>query len=387
MLQMYGPVILGRTVPTMEGFARSYQRGGGDPANVMRCFRPEQLPALTALAKHYLVCDNWFASVPASHSAQPSICAFRDVVRPGRLHAHLARARKGHLRPAGGREEKGRIYYYSPQSGTFGMTFLGSKYFGLYGDFLADCRRGNLPEYSRSSSLRTTINRMGRSRPISTRTISCWPAIVSSGASTRPSARTTRCGAPRSSSSCGTSTAGCSTTCGRRAFPTEIRSGPIKPQFDFDQLGPRVGAVVVSPYVKPGVDHTLFEHASIPATVTQQFIGDPGRHAPYLREKKANTMLPLLADIAPRMEWPSSQRCPRGQGTSPYGGRSGFLLPVGTRARGLMLALADRAIRASLARSIPRPSERREDVSAFIAERHDGSPSSSWRRYLRVSMP
>jgi phospholipase C len=51
-------------VPAMDGFARSYQRAGGNPANVMRCFRPEQLPALTALAKHYVVCDNWFASVP-----------------------------------------------------------------------------------------------------------------------------------------------------------------------------------------------------------------------------------------------------------------------------------------------------------------------------------
>src|SRR6266496_690376 len=39
--------------------------------------------------------------------AQPSIRAFRDVVRPGRLHAHLARAREGNLRPPGGRREKG----------------------------------------------------------------------------------------------------------------------------------------------------------------------------------------------------------------------------------------------------------------------------------------
>ena len=50
--------------------------------------------------------------------------------------------------------------------------------------------------------------------------------------------------------------------------------------FNFDRLGVRVGAIVVSPYVTPGVSHTLFEHASIPATATQQFIGPPARHAP-----------------------------------------------------------------------------------------------------------
>src|SRR4030081_2661667 len=42
-------------LPSMGGFALSYQRNGGTPASVMRCFRPEQLPALTALANHYLV--------------------------------------------------------------------------------------------------------------------------------------------------------------------------------------------------------------------------------------------------------------------------------------------------------------------------------------------
>ncbi len=43
--------------------------------------------------------------------------------------------------------------------------------------------------------------------------------------------------------------------------------------------------------MNPGVDHTLFEHAAIPATVTEQFIG-------------ANTLLDLLAPISPRMDWP-----------------------------------------------------------------------------------
>ena len=81
--------------------------------------------------------------------------------------------------------------------------------------------------------------------------------------------------------------------------------------FNFDRLGVRVGAIVVSPYVTPGVSHTLFEHASIPATATQQFIGPPDRHAPYLREQKAPTMQQLLIDMAPRMERPDFGGPPR----------------------------------------------------------------------------
>jgi len=81
--------------------------------------------------------------------------------------------------------------------------------------------------------------------------------------------------------------------------------------FNFDRLGVRVGAIVVSPYVTPSVSHALFEHASIPATVTQQFIGPPDRHAPYRRERHASTLQELLIDMSPRMERPDFGRPPR----------------------------------------------------------------------------
>jgi phospholipase C len=303
MLQLYGPSDPRPDLPTMEGFALSYQRGGGDPANVMRGFRPEQLPALTALAKHYLVCDNWFSSVPASTPPNRQFAHFGTSF--GQVASTLIWL--GHGKGIYGRledaKQKGRIYYYSRQSGTFGMTFLGSKYFGLYGDFVADCRNGRLPQFAfveppylnqQDGTLAAdqhpdnnvlagdhfiwSIYKAIRSNDEvwrSTLFLIVWDEHGGLFDHVRPP---------------------------RLPYGDSFRS--IKPPFDFDQLGPRVGAIVVSPYVNPGVDHTLFEHASIPATVTQQFIGDPGHRAPYLRERKANTMLPLLSDIAPRMEWP-----------------------------------------------------------------------------------
>ena len=44
---------------------------------VMQCFAPEQLPALRTLAEEFMLCDHWFSSVPG-------------VTLPNRLYAHAA---------------------------------------------------------------------------------------------------------------------------------------------------------------------------------------------------------------------------------------------------------------------------------------------------------
>ena len=35
-----------------------------DPQRIMKCFTPDQLPVLTALAKEFAICDRWFSSMP-----------------------------------------------------------------------------------------------------------------------------------------------------------------------------------------------------------------------------------------------------------------------------------------------------------------------------------
>lgn len=53
---------------TSSGFAQNYARhltpGGTDYGEIMECFGPEQLPVLNALAREFVVCDNWFSSLP-----------------------------------------------------------------------------------------------------------------------------------------------------------------------------------------------------------------------------------------------------------------------------------------------------------------------------------
>jgi phospholipase C len=57
----------GRYPPiTMSGFASrlAQSAGSGDPSSVMRAFRPDQLPVINALAAQFAVCDHWFSSLP-----------------------------------------------------------------------------------------------------------------------------------------------------------------------------------------------------------------------------------------------------------------------------------------------------------------------------------
>jgi phospholipase C len=70
--------------------------------------------------------------------------------------------------------------------------------------------------------------------------------------------------------------------------------------FKFDRLGIRVPAVLVSPWIPEGTvigtaadNFRKFDHASIPATVTKQFIGNFTDRSP--RELAADTFLDILS--------------------------------------------------------------------------------------------
>src|ERR1700743_1703433 len=66
--------------------------------------------------------------------------------------------------------------------------------------------------------------------------------------------------------------------------------------FHFDRLGIRVPAILISPWVPKGTvvgADRVFEHASIPATATNHFIGNYDARTP--REKSAQTFLDLLS--------------------------------------------------------------------------------------------
>jgi phospholipase C len=69
----------------------------------------------------------------------------------------------------------------------------------------------------------------------------------------------------------------------------------------------RVPAVVVSPLIPAGtVDHTLYDHSSVPKTLEQLF----GLNPLTQRDAAANSVVPLLTLTTPRTDCPTSLNSP-----------------------------------------------------------------------------
>lgn len=63
--------------------------------------------------------------------------------------------------------------------------------------------------------------------------------------------------------------------------------------FLFDQLGVRVPAVIISPWIQPQVDHTVYDHSAVLKTVEKLF----GLNPLTDRDRKANDVLHLVGDV------------------------------------------------------------------------------------------
>lgn len=298
----------------MSGFAQNYEQQGGNPSDIMRCFRPAQLPNTTALAREYAVCDRWFSSVPGPTLPNRAFVHFGTSF--GRLDMSPIYFSKNpsiyqRVTAAGG---SAKIYYYANWSGTMGLTFLVSdqpKYFGLWGDFQSDCNNNRLPQYSfiepayydngetiaadqhpdhnvqaGDEFVRQVYEAIRRNEAVwrSTLFLIVWDEHGGVFDHVPPP-----------------------------VVPLQNRDGytSVAPPFNFDHYGVRVPAIAISPYIPAGtVNHTLFEHASIPATVTEQFIGDPQAKSLFNREKFSNTLLSLLTLAAPREDAPNFNAAP-----------------------------------------------------------------------------
>ena len=85
------------------------------------------------------------------------------------------------------------------------------------------------------------------------------------------------------------------------------------PEFDFTSLGPRVPAVIVSAYTPARVDDTVYEHSSVPATMTKLF----GTTSLSARDQAAASFDGNFSLTAPRGDAPLSVPLPSGDGYTP----------------------------------------------------------------------
>lgn len=297
-------------VPTMQGFIRSYydqQRNVTQSRKIMYTFPKDKLPVLTTLAREFAVFNGWFASIPG-----PTLCN-RAFAHYGTSFGHVGmevwyanQVFKSIYERMLDEGRTAKIYYFDQPSSTLEVVNLlqnQPRFFATYDQFLKDCERGELPDYSFVEP-----NYSDHDAPDGT-------ALVANdqhpdhhvGAGERFIASIYN--AIRQNPVLWKSTALLVTydehggiydhvappfCVPDQFFAQPDKTGTGQP-FMFDRLGVRVPAVLISPWVPRNtvVGGRTFEHASIPATVNDFFIGPFDARSP--REKDAETFLDLLS--------------------------------------------------------------------------------------------
>ncbi len=326
-----------------SGFAAAFAvsgaiKAGVSPGDVMRCYAPERLRVLNALASEFVVCDNWHASLPGptwpnrmfvhaassgglDHSprideivAWETVAGFSfkngtifDVLQkrgiPRRLYAGddfpLVAALKGiHL---------GDIRHYSLLAGDlaqaefpFSYVFIEPGY-----DVLNDYKSGNsqhpLADVTQGEALiKSTYEAIRQSAHwAKSLLIIVWDEHGGFYDHAIP--------------------------------PSAPAPGDTAPEggndqfgFTFEQYGPRVPALVISPLIPQNViDHRLYDHASIPATLEALF----GLEALTGRDRGANHLDSLITLQTPRTDAPETLPAPVDSGGSTPAFRA-FAAPV-----------------------------------------------------------
>jgi phospholipase C len=305
-LQIFGGDTSPDRAANMQGFVKSYfnqRQDAGHAQLILYYFGQAQLPVLTTLALEFAVFNRWFASIPG-----PTICnrAFAhygtsfgrvdmnpiDVVAPYQsIYSRLINAHPKHT---------AKVYYYDTTSSTMEAVNLlqnEPQLFGTHQQFLADCKSGNLPEYSFLEPNYTDHDTPGGEAAASDQhpdhdvqageefIASVYMAIKENAglwASTALLIVYDEHGGifdhvPPPSCPADSFTAAANATGTGRAFA-------------FDRLGVRVPAILISPWIAKGtVVNRVFDHASIPATVTKFFMGE---YAPRpARESSADVFI------------------------------------------------------------------------------------------------
>jgi len=318
-LQIFGgaPPGPGR-VANMQGFVKDYFTQTNDvnrSHSVMYYFTPDKLPVLSTLATQFALFNGWFSSIPG-----PTICnrafahygtSFGQVgmdlfyIKDPIPSIYERMVQAGHT---------AKIYYYDQQSSTMEIVNLlknQPQIFGSFSQFIGDCKGGTLPEYSFVEPCYNDHPGPGGGEVLASdqhpdhnvQEGERFIALVYNAIRTNPDLWKSTAllivydehggiydhvVPPQV------------TPDGYFADPGNTGTGET---FNFDRLGIRVPAILVSPYIpkgtvvpgtEAGANARIFEHACIPGTVTNFFLrGDAKR---TVREKNSSSFLDLLTD-------------------------------------------------------------------------------------------
>jgi phospholipase C len=289
----------------MQGFVKSYfnqQRDVGHSQKIMYYFAQDKLPVLTTLALEFAVFNRWFASIPG-----PTICnrAFAHYGTSfGRVDMNLIYINEPfksiydrliNATP----KHTSKLYYYDTTSSTMEITNLlqnQPELFGTYPQFLDDCAKGNLPDYSfvepnfndhDSDSGEEVANDQHPDHDVQAGEL--FIASVYKAVKDSPLWPNTALLIVYDEHG-GIYDHVVPPACTPDQFTASANDTGTGIPFAFDRLGVRVPAILVSPWIPKGtVVNRVFDHASIPATVTKFFLGDYAPRSP--RETSADVFI------------------------------------------------------------------------------------------------
>ncbi|MDE3022331.1 MAG: phosphoesterase [Pseudomonadota bacterium] len=261
-------------MPGMKGFVQDYVKQGGAAQDIMHCFSPEQIPALTALARSYAVSDRWFASAPCQtwpnrffvHTATANGYENNSPAHFPYMMPTIFNALEGQA-PSGW-----KIYFHDfPQSLTLTELQVHLDRFRPFTEFLDDAKTGSLPSYSfiepRYFADADWPNDMHPPHNVAygdqlvasvydaVRQSSCWNSTLLVITFDEHGGCFDHVPPPNAVS------------------PEPPRTGQV---FAFDRYGVRVPAILVSPFIKPGTilrsdNNYPFDHTSIIRTLRSRF--------------------------------------------------------------------------------------------------------------------
>ena len=331
LCQLCGPAAAytpGGSYPPVDcsGFVASYAAACAkanqqrSPAEILKCYSPDQLPVLNALAKEFAICDQWHASMPGP--TWPNRMFVHAASSGGLDHSPTTAEIALWEMAAGFAFQNGDIFDRLSAKGLQRRLYAGDNFpmmSALKGIRLDDIRQYEhfaadlqapfpysyvfiepsyclLNDYKGSTSEHPLDDiRLGEGLIKST-----YEAIRNSPLWNNSALIITwdEHGGFYDHAKPGPAVDPGDTT------PTDKNN---KYGFTFQQYGPRVPAVVISPWIpKNIVDHRLYDHSSIPATLEQLF----GMEPLTARDEAANTLLPLFSLAAPRTDTPATLPSP-----------------------------------------------------------------------------
>ena len=316
----------GGNVATMQGFVNSYfaERQDADHARqILYYFKPDRLPVLTTLAREYAVFNRWFSSIPG-----PTLCN-RAFAHYGTSFGHVGmelfylnvpfKSIYQRLEAAG---RTAKIYFFDQVSSTMEIVNLiqnQPQFFGTFDQFLSDCQNGQLPDYSFVEPNYTDHDgpngRLIASDQHPDHHVlegERYIAQVYNAIRTNPALWGETALLVTYDEHGGIYDHVPPPACTPDGFVAQAADTKTNKPFHFDRLGVRVPAVFVSPWVPKGsvVDvNRVFEHASIPATITKWLLPNFPANERSIREAAASTFLDLMSlpAMRPEADCPSFQ--------------------------------------------------------------------------------